>query len=519
MSDLQIALIAIGALIIVTVLIINWWQERRFHRQVESSFSQLKRDALLDDSLLDQQLFDEPSLDVSKRYDTLDNRATSHFSIDNAPFEIEKSEIATETQSTTFRENPSIVNISAVNTLEQNTQSTDRFVKLPQSFEFNKTKNYDEALQEVSIDSAYDQLVNTQLDRQHASETDAKLAVDKLGLENPGIGKSSVEMNANSHANVAQLQSFKEIFDEALKPTSKIEAEGENLAAVLEPMVSLPTMLHGQIDLTALLYLAAETSVIVLNNTLTGLFTGFDKPVFVHVLDANNLWHLLEELASNPEAHQRQISRVACSMQLADRGGPVSRNTLNRFQLAVETFGLDINGHVEWQGAGDALTKANTLDAFCIEVDKTIGFHLAHGENGPFTGTKLRGLAEAQGLTLSDYGAFKFFKDVATTPSFVIFNRDGNPFNPEMLRSSVVKGVTFQLDIPHVKQCTEAFGHMVQVARQMEIGLNAVLVDDNNKVLGDMQIEKIRQQLKVIQSTMLVRGIVPGSDSAHRLFT
>jgi hypothetical protein len=60
---------------------------------------------------------------------------------------------------------------------------------------------------------------------------------------------------------------------------------------------------------------------------------------------------------------------------------------------------------------------------------------------------------------------------------------------------------------------------MVQLAKQMEVSLNAVLVDDNNKVLGDVQIEKIRQQLKVIQANMLLRGIVPGSDSARRLFS
>jgi len=505
MSDLQIALIAIGVLILVTVLIINWWQERRFHRQVESSFSPLKRDVLLDNSSLDQPLLREPKLDVSERYDTLDNRATNHFSIDNPPSEIEASGIGTETKSTPFRVDPFVVNTSAVNTLAVNAESTDRFVKLSQNFEF---KNHDETLQEISIDSAYDQLLSTQLDRRHASETEANLATN-----------SSLDVNASVYANVTQLHSLKEVFDGDPKTTSQIETEAQNLSAALEPTVSLPTMLQGQMDLTALLYLAEETSVNTLNNALAGLISGFDKPIFVHLLDTNNLWHLLEELASNPDAHQRKISRVACSMQLADRGGAVSRNTLNRFQLAVETFGLDINAHVEWQGNGDALAMANTLDTFCIEVDKTIGFHLAHGETGPFTGTKLRGLAEAQGLTLSNDGAFKFFKDTTDMPSFIIFNRDGNPFNPEMLRSSVIKGVTFQLDIPHVKQCTEAFNHMVQVTRQMEIGLNAVLVDGNNRVLGDIQIEKIRQQLKVIQSTMLVRGIIPGSDGAHRLFT
>jgi FtsZ-interacting cell division protein ZipA len=69
-----------------------------------------------------------------------------------------------------------------------------------------------------------------------------------------------------------------------------------------------------------------------------------------------------------------------------------------------------------------------------------------------------------------------------------------------------------------VKNCAEVFSQMVQVARQMEISLNAVLVDDNQKILGDIQIEKIRQYLKVIQAKMLVKGVAPGSDEASRLF-
>lgn len=518
MSDLQLALIAIGALIIVTVLIINWWQERRFHRQVERSFSPLKRDALLDDSLLDQPLLDDPSLDRPSLVDAdvhhhLDERTTDHFSINNALSEIEMLEIAIAEQSKpSFSENVQPTNIHA-----KNFSSTDSLDQPPQNISLNEPQNLDKWLQEeVLIDSTYDQLVNMKLHRQHVAE------VDKTPLTDANA-RVEANTNANAETNVTQLNGFKGIFDEVLNsnPPSKVasQTDAENLEADLTPVVSLPTMLHGQIDLTALLYLATEISVNELNDSLVGLFDDFDKPVFVHVLDANNVWHRLEELATKPEAHHRKVSRIACSMQLADRGGSVSRHVLNRFQLAVETLGLDINGHVEWQGAGDALTNANSLDAFCIEVDKTVGFHLVHGENGAFTGTKLRGLAEAQGLTLDADGIFKFFKDAAFMPSFIVFNRNGSPFNPEMLRSSVVKAVTFQLDIPHVKQCTEAFSHMVQVARQMEIGLNAVLVDDNNKVLDDMQIEKIRQQLKVIQATMLVRGIVPGSDTAHRLFT
>ena len=422
MSDLQIALIAIGALIIIAVLIINWWQERRFHRQLDSNFSALKNDALLD----------EPSLESSELQSAIDHHDSDRFSINSEVFEDSISE-------------PSI-------------QSS---------------------AEEILTEDTIHQPVSSDLPLQYNDELP--------GTDDAELSEAPKELD--------------------IPP---------------EPAATLPAMLQGQMDLTALLYLATATSVDAVNNALGLLFKSFDKPVFIHVLDANKQWHLLDELSLNSEALNRQISKIACSIQLADRGGAISRSTLNHFQLTVENFSLAINGHVEWQGKGDAFANAIALDEFCIEVDKTIGFHLAHGENGAFTGTKLKGLAEAQGLKLSAEGYFKCIDEAdvpQTNPLFVMFNRDDYPFSPDMLRTSVVKGITFQLDIPHVKKCTEAFNHMVQLAKQMETSLNAVLVDDNNKVLGDVQIEKIRQQLKVIQANMLLRGIVPGSDSARRLFS
>ncbi len=508
MSELQIALIAIGALIILAVLIINWWQERRFHNQVEKSFSPLQRDALLGDENLDEADLANTSFDELNAYEpnfdarnlnepkfdtnafdsasnsTLDNRSNSHFSIDE---------------------------ITTVNkqSLQTNYEESDRFVELP-------NENAAELLmqKEESIDDTYSDLINSKLDRlvSGASKQDyhqkAPLADDKI----------------------TQTSDFKTAFDQTLThqdPTEKPVEKNQQVKnhPPIETSVRLPDMLHGQMDLTALLYLSTDTPVSALNQALTSLFDNFDKPIFVHVLDPDKKWHLIKEMQSNQEALNKLISKVSCSMQLADRGGAVDRSTLNRFQLAVETLGLDINGHVEWQNAGDALNTANSLDLFCIEVDKTIGFHLVHGESGAFTGTKLRGLAEAQGLTLASDGSFKYFDqstdDIANKqhPSFVMFNREDHPFSAEMLRASVVKGITFQLDIPHVKHSAETFTQMIQIARQMEIALNATLVDSNNKVLGDIQIEKIRQQIKVLQATMLVRGIVPGSDSAYRLFS
>ena len=540
MSDLYIMLILIGTLIIVTVIIANWWQERRFHQQVERSFSPLQSDALLDDpkidvSNLDVSKFDTSKFDSSSAYTSIDDPEMDDFTFDSS--------LAAHT----FDDEINSIEDSALEDEALTSDASDRI------FKFNQSESQENNLtDDISIDEAF-----TQLSQAISSDLSARQL--KTNIHNTEID-SYAEISAE--VKPAQHNDIKAIFNEAFSQKNQATLDDENLpfeqlantpapfkssklVAVENtiqpypepspeeshlktslPELSLPAMLHAQMDLTAILYLATETPISALNDALINLFNDHDKPIFVHALtshlSANQQWCLLKEVAPN-----QQISRLSCSLQLADRAGAVSRNMLNRFQLAVETLGLDINAHVEWQSAGDALATAAALDTFCIEVDKTMGFHLVHVENGAFTGTKLRGLAEAQGFTLASDGTFKYFDTSAKAPEnnekapllFVMFNREANPFNPDMLRSSVVKGVTFQLDIPHVKQCAEAFIQMVQVAKQMEVGLNALIVDDNNKALSDIQIEKIRHQLKVIHATMLVRGIIPGSDSALRLFS
>ena len=481
MSDLQIVLIIIGGLIIVAVLVFNWWQERRFHQQVENNFSTIKSDALLE----------EPSLQSSDLLDAEDKFDDIDFSINHDL--IKETSIAAQ----------------------------EPVIEIPDQFD-------EQAL--------YSESTYSEQDYPEPETTQVPAISETIVATEPPNDDVPAITDAPEHKPVNQdgiKAIFQDAFNKNLNPDHSQQINTDKAQSQLNetkqdnPAQSLPAKLHGQVDLIAVLHLATEFTVDKISSTLKSDFDGYDKPVFLHVQAPDLRWLLLSDVSSKPEFADQKISKVACSLQLADRAGPVSRSILNRFQLAVESLGLDIDAQVEWQSTTDPVADAVALDAFCIDVDKTMGFHLLHGENGAFTGTKLRGLAEAQGLELDADGSFKYYDEAANkqassaaaAPSFVMFNRDHNPFSPDMLRQSVVKGITFQLDIPHVSNCTEAYNHMVQVAKQMEIGLHAQLVDDNNRPLGDVQIEKIRHQLKIIQATMLTRGIVPGSDVAHRLFS
>jgi FtsZ-interacting cell division protein ZipA len=147
-----------------------------------------------------------------------------------------------------------------------------------------------------------------------------------------------------------------------------------------------------------------------------------------------------------------------------------------------------------------------------------VGFHIMHGANGPIAGTKLRGLAEAQGMTLQEEGAFHYADDAGTT-LFTMVSQDQRPFRPETLRTVFYRGVSFQMDVPRVSRCTDAFNQMVLLARQLEISLEGALVDDNQRRLGNAEIGKIRQQLDLLQARMVERGILPGTPTALRLFS
>ncbi|CAN1509322.1 ZipA, C-terminal FtsZ-binding domain containing protein [Methylophilaceae bacterium] len=420
MSDLQIALIAIGALIILAVLILNWWQERRFHRQVQSQFADLKNDVLLPESAPHTSLASEAHEDG-----LISVKDVAHSGLDDTVY----------------------------NTGDA--QDADNF-----------TIN-----------------VAVKLDAEDAPAFDA-LTVS-ADSEEPQLSKAIEDVAPSA-------------------PT--------------EPKVSagLPSMVLSKIDTMALLYLAKESTMLTLKESLQGLFDGLDKPFLIHALDKNQAWQVLDD--GNTQTYQ-PVLRVACSLQLADRGGAVTRSTLSRFQLAVTELALKINADLEWQDIESIQLQATELDEFCIAVDKTVGFHLSHGENGAFSAAKLTALAEAQGLAANDAGCLQAFNPQSAKPSFIIFNTENQLTVVNAASDALIKSVIFQLDIPRVDECTLAFKQMVKVAKSLAVDLNANLLDANNRILNDQQIEQIFQQVDSIQDAMRLRGIEPGSEAALRLFS
>lgn len=290
--------------------------------------------------------------------------------------------------------------------------------------------------------------------------------------------------------------------------------EGEPVTtetAKVIPLKTLPEALSVEVDLIAMINLPAPENGERLRNMLMRLVS-LDKPVSAYGLSEDQVWQGL---------HREQASElygsVAYALQLADRAGAVSEETLKRFHEEIALIADELGAQAEWMGSTDTLNFAKDLDAFCLEVDQLVNLHVINGAGGRFMATKFNSLADANHLTLDAEGKFLAKSDDQEV-MFAVVNMEKVPFSADMLKAATLKGVTFQMDIARTPNCTETFNQMVSSAKNIASALSGALVDDHQRELSDAQLEKIRQQLKLIQVQMTVRGIIPGSPLALRLF-
>lgn len=195
-------------------------------------------------------------------------------------------------------------------------------------------------------------------------------------------------------------------------------------------------------------------------------------------------------------------SKARVGLQLTDRSGPIREADLSGFQRSIETLAAQCAAQVAWTGSQNPLTNAAELDAFCAEVDVQIGISLVAATT--FAETKFRGLAEANGFKREDDAVFR--------------RRDDDGLELLTLRQSAPAAVSLMLDVPRVPRDAATFGLMAHCARTLAKGLEAKIVDDNQRVLDDAMLTRIGQEIAAVHGRMQAAGLPSGGPLALRLF-
>jgi len=210
-------------------------------------------------------------------------------------------------------------------------------------------------------------------------------------------------------------------------------------------------------------------------------------------------------------------SVLVLAVQLADRRGAIAEDEADAFLAGVQGLLREFPGQADVPTKAALLGHARALDEFCATVDIRLGVGLMAASGTSFVGTKLRGLAEAAGLTLHEDGKFHMIDDAGRL-LFTIGNAAGEPLTSDGLRAQSFAGLLLQLDVPRVADGAQVFDRMLVVARQLAHGLGGRLVDGQGRPLGDAMIQNIRGKIAEVQARMNANQIPPGGQRALRLF-
>ena len=273
------------------------------------------------------------------------------------------------------------------------------------------------------------------------------------------------------------------------------------------------TAIDPVIDYVVEVELAAPADGADLHEELIALTANWGKPVQLAGYDqAAGEWRACEMGGGTP------YSKLRFALQMCNRAGCIEAGQLTAFCTAVLQWAERNQGKPGYIDAADAHALAVQLDRFCADVDIAIGVNVVTRDGSPFSGTKIRALAEAGGLRLESDGVFYLKSDSGET-LFTLDNHEPMPFVPEQMKALVTTGVTFLLDVPRVADAVRKFDVMLTTARNFATTLGGTLVDDNRNALTEPAIDKIRRQLTGILAKMEAGQIAAGGARALRLFS
>lgn len=259
--------------------------------------------------------------------------------------------------------------------------------------------------------------------------------------------------------------------------------------------------------------LAAPAASAGLHDELIGLAMDWHKSVLVAGYDAATGAWLPAGMDSGTEHAQLRFA-----LQMSNRSGCIEQEQLSAFRDTVQKWVEGKGGKIKCLEIDLAHAMAVQLDRFCADVDIAIGVNVITRDGTPFSGTKIRALAEAGGLKLESDGVFYLRGDSGNT-LYTLDNHEPMPFMPEQIKTLTTGGVTFLLDVPRVPDALRQFEGMLACARSFASTLGGTLVDDNRNALTEEAIDKIRLQLTGILATMEAGQIAAGGARALRLFS
>ena len=210
---------------------------------------------------------------------------------------------------------------------------------------------------------------------------------------------------------------------------------------------------------------------------------------------------------------------LQAGVQLANRKGALNEIEYSEFVQKVQSFAEGIGALVDFPDMIDVVARARELDHFASQYDAQLAVQLqALGaawsvgyieQHAIACGFKAGPLPGRMVLPAAEVGA----------PPLLTLGFDPQAALADDPNVSSVRSVTLSFDVPQTAAAADPFAAWQASAHALAAAMEATVVDDRGRPLGDDSFTAIGRELQQLYRGLEARDLAAGSAAARRVFS
>ncbi|MDQ6685013.1 MAG: cell division protein FtsZ [Pseudomonadota bacterium] len=307
-----------------------------------------------------------------------------------------------------------------------------------------------------------------------------------------------------------------------LEPEADAGFEGDGLGDDAEPGLAVPSarrlskrrplQLDALIDAIVPLTLDAPISGEAVLAQLSAKRHAGSKLVLVEALDAES-----GEWEAPRAAHR--YGELQGGVQLASRTGPLNEIEYSEFVQRMQQLAEATGAGIDPPDMLEVMARARELDAFASQHDAQLAVHL-RARGAPWSIAYIQQHARRHGFVPGVIaGRLVYPSSEEGAPPVLTLTYDSQAALAEDPERAAVRDVTLAFDVPQTDASVEPFKAWQAAAQALAVGMDAAVVDDDERALSSEGFAAIGSELTRLYEALQTHDLAAGSPAARRLFS
>ena len=236
------------------------------------------------------------------------------------------------------------------------------------------------------------------------------------------------------------------------------------------------------------------------------------KMVLVEGLD-------VESGAWEAPAGGRRYGELQAGVQLASRTGPLNEIEYSEFVQRMQQVADGIGAAVDPPDMLEMMARARELDGFASQHDAQLAVHL-RARGAAWTVAYIQQHARRHGFVPGVIaGRLVYPSSEEGAPPVLTLTYDAQAALAEEPDRASVRDVTLAFDVPQTDPSVEPFKAWQAAAQALAVGMDAAVVDDDERPLSSKGFAAIGNELARLYEVLQAHDLAAGTPAARRLFS